>query len=218
MDIGKAFTYVFEDENWLVKILIGGVLMLIPIANLISIGYALQVFRNVAEGQERPLPEWDDWGGYFMKGLMFAIGVLIYALPIIVLFIAVTALGAMTGAKQGEGALSNIASFCILCSLFLAGLYSLALAIWTPGVMIFYALSGEFGAMFRFGEIFNFISTNIGNYLIALVLWFVANFIASFGVILCAVGVAFTSFWAYLVGAHLYGQVWRLSPKQSTVV
>ena len=31
MDIGKAFSYVFEDEGWISKVLIGGLLIWIPI-------------------------------------------------------------------------------------------------------------------------------------------------------------------------------------------
>jgi len=65
MDVGKAFGYVFEDKNWLIKLLIGGILLFIPVVNFIPIGYALTALRNVAEGKESPLPEWDDWGGYF---------------------------------------------------------------------------------------------------------------------------------------------------------
>jgi len=43
-----------------------------------------------------------------------------------------------------------------------------------------------------------------------LIAW-VAGFVAGFGVILCFIGVIFTSFWAQLVSAHVYGQFWRAS-------
>ena len=32
-------------------------------------GYFVRLVRNVARGDERPLPEWDDLGGIFSDGL-----------------------------------------------------------------------------------------------------------------------------------------------------
>lgn len=31
MDVGRAITYVFQDKGWITKVLIGGVLFIIPI-------------------------------------------------------------------------------------------------------------------------------------------------------------------------------------------
>ncbi len=211
MDIGKAFSYVFEDENWLVKVLIGGVLSLIPIVNFIVLGYVIQALRNVADGVEKPLPEWDDWGGYFMKGLMLFLGGLVYSIPLILLVVVSFVAGLIGAGAEEESALSSLAGLCVGCSNCLIWIYALFLNLWLPAVATFYAVYGEFGAMFRFGELFNYIIGNIGNYLIAFVLYLVASFIASLGIILCVIGVAFTSFWAYLVAAHLYGQVWKAS-------
>ena len=35
MDIGKAFSFVFEDERWVSKVLLGGLFMIIPIVNYV---------------------------------------------------------------------------------------------------------------------------------------------------------------------------------------
>ena len=51
MDIGRSFTYMFEDQDWLKKILIGGVVNLIPIVNLAATGYFIEAIKNTAEGQ-----------------------------------------------------------------------------------------------------------------------------------------------------------------------
>ena len=37
MDIGKAFGFVFEDEQWVSKILLGAAIMLIPIFGLFAL-------------------------------------------------------------------------------------------------------------------------------------------------------------------------------------
>jgi hypothetical protein len=78
-----------------------------------------------------------------------------------------------------------------------------------PAAFAQYAIRGEFGAFFRFGDIYKFVKANLGNYIVALLLAYVAQFIASFGVILCCFGVVFTELWAILVGSHLLGQVYR---------
>jgi len=48
MDIGRSFKFMFEDEGWITKILIGGILGLIPIVNFVIYGYQLEVIKNVS--------------------------------------------------------------------------------------------------------------------------------------------------------------------------
>ncbi|NOK63647.1 MAG: hypothetical protein GFH27_549297n11 [Chloroflexi bacterium AL-W] len=69
MNIGKAISYVFEDERWISKVLLGGLIAAIPILNFAAIGYMIKTARNVAYGNPRPLPEWgEDFGDTFMLG------------------------------------------------------------------------------------------------------------------------------------------------------
>ena len=37
MDIGKAFTYMFDDEEWVQKLVIGGLLTLVSVIPLVNI-------------------------------------------------------------------------------------------------------------------------------------------------------------------------------------
>ena len=62
-------------------------------------------------------------------------------------------------------------------------------------------------AGFQFSEIFGIIRANVGNYIIVILLIWVAGLIASLGVILCVIGVIFTQFWSYLVAGNLVGQL-----------
>ena len=81
--------------------------------------------------------------------------------------------------------------------------------VWLPAVLIRFAVKGDFGSMFQFGEIWDFIRANLGDYLLAILIYVVASIIAGFGIIACGIGVLFTSFWAYLVFAFLMGNLWR---------
>ena len=209
MEIGKAFTYVFDDESWITKILIGGILGIIPIVNFAVLGYTVETLRNVTQGMERPLPEWSEFGGKFVKGLVMCIIGFIYTIPIWLLmgcvWTALLAVGGGNGKGEDLIALLLFPLYCIL------GLYGLVLAILSPAILIKYAVTGDLTSAFRFGELFGLISGNLGNYIVALILAWVANVIAGFGVIACGVGWFFTSFWACLVMAHLYGQLHRAS-------
>ena len=72
MEIGKAFTFVTEDEGWIKKLAIGAVFVLVPFLILLVIGYQILIIRNVIDGKDRPLPEWEDFGQLFKDGLIFS--------------------------------------------------------------------------------------------------------------------------------------------------
>jgi hypothetical protein len=78
--------------------------------------------------------------------------------------------------------------------------------------MLFTTTEQRFGAGFEFARIWAFLRANVANYLLAVVVYIVASFLAQFGIILLCIGVFFTSFWAYVVGAYAVAQTYRLSP------
>ena len=209
MDIAKAFTYIFDDESWITKILIGGILGIIPIVNFAVFGYMVETLRNVAQGLERPLPEWSGFGEKFVKGLMVLVIGFIYSIPLFLLmgcfWAATLAVGGAEGNQENLLALLSIVQGCLALP------YGLVIGVLLPAILVNYAVTGELGSAFRFGELFGFITGNLGNYIIAILLTWLAGLIASLGVIACGVGVLFTSFWGNLVMAHLYGQLHRAS-------
>ena len=207
MDIGTAFGYAFEDEDWIVKILIGALFVfLTPLLVGIPfvLGYMVDTVRNVMAGEPRPLPEWSDLGGKFVKGLILSVVAIVYMLPVILLACLLGSVSVVAGNGDGDAMQG-----AILCTQCLASLWGLLVAAVFPAAVIRYAESGEFSAAFRFGEIFSLIAANVGNYIVAVLLGWVASGIAGFGMILCVIGVFFTVFWSYLVMAHLWGQVGR---------
>jgi len=204
MDIGSSFTYMFEDENWIKKLLIGGIVTIIPIVNFAALGYLVQVIRNTRDGHPTPLPEWDQFGAYFMDGLWIFLIILVYMIPVILLACLQGIGTAALGSNKDAESVVGILSACFSC---LMGLWSLVFAVLVPAILIRYAEVGEFMAGFRFSEVFSVITANIGSYIVVLLLMWVASFIGQLGIILCVIGVIFTSFWANLVGGNLIGQL-----------
>ncbi len=204
MDIGSSFTYMFEDENWLKKVLIGGVVAIIPIVNFAAYGYLIQVLRNTRDGQPQPLPEWDQFGQYFMDGLWLFLINLVYSIPLILLA-CLGAVGATVAGNNSDaqGAVSAI-TICLNCVSFL---WSLLIFIITPALWIRFAEVGEFMVGFRFGELFSIITANIGSYVIVLLLLFVIGFIGGLGLLLCVIPVILTAGWAVVAAGNLIGQL-----------
>ena len=218
MDIGRSFKFMFEDEGWITKILIGGILGLIPIVNFVIYGYQLEVIKNVSQDRELPLPDWDDFGGKFIKGLMVVIASFIYSLPLIlvgvVYFVVMMIVGggaASTGSEDMSGAAGGVFAICSIAFYCVAFLYSVIVYgfIFIPGVMR-YAEEEEFGAFFKFGENLRVATSNLGSYIVMLLVIMLAGIVAEVvGVIACGIGILFTIFWAILVSGHLFGQFWK---------
>jgi hypothetical protein len=196
-----------EDKDWLGKILIGGVISIIPIVNFAGQGYWVTTLKNVAEGQDVPLPDWSDFGNLFIRGLLVWVAQFIYVFPLILVWCPFIVIAALTTDRRGEmSAIGVILSLCLAC---MVALYILLVLTILPAAITRYALTGNFTAFFSFGDIVRYIGANLGNYALALIVSLIAVVLAGFGWILCLIGIIFTSFWAQLVYAHLLGQVAR---------
>jgi hypothetical protein len=212
MDFGKAFSFTFEDPDWVKKVLLGGVISLVPILNFASTGYSLEVTRRVIHNDPRPLPEWDDIGGKLVKGLVVAVIGFIYALPLTlmncILQVAMPMLaqsGSSSSGDQMNTAVVALAS-CLGCLMFLYGIF---MGFVLPAAIGNYAAKDQFGAAFRFGEIFGLVQKNLSVYLLVLVIELISGLVAVLGIIACVIGVAFTGFWALLVNGFATGQAYR---------
>jgi hypothetical protein len=214
-DFGKPFTYVFDDPNWIPKILIGGLFYLagfLLIGWFFIFGYVAQTARNVMAGHERPLPEWENIGAFFAEGLRLFAVLLVYILPMIVLAMAFIIPAGVLSSVDHEGAhlLGEGIAGCLSC---LMVPLVLIMMVFAPASMLFAAAEQRFGAAFEFGRIWDFIKANAGNYILAICVYLIARFLAGFGIALLCVGVIFTGFWSFLITAHGFAQVWRLAKR-----
>jgi hypothetical protein len=216
MDIGKAFSYVFEDPEWLKKVGIGGLVSIVPIVNFAAIGYMLTTMKNVADGQAQPLPEWSDFGGFFMKGLYAFVGILVYFLPAIVIYCCVAILtavasGGVSSVNQNAGdAVGTVLALATTCLSCVVGLYSFVAGLTLYAPLTRFAMSNnQLNLFWDFRGNLDFVQKNLGGYFMALLVSWLAYIVGGFGIILCVVGVFFTYFWAGQVAAYLFGQFWK---------
>lgn len=223
MDVGKSFTYMFEDKDWIAKIAIGGIVTLLSIFIIpipLLIGYSLEVIKRVYNGDPSPLPEWNNIGDMFVKGLYACVGGLIWLSPALVLMCCTILAFIPLSGGNGSDSMSGLASALVSCLACLIAIISFAINIfiYAPGTM--FAVNDKVNTFWDFRSIWAFIKANPGNYIIALLLAIVANFIGGLGAIFCLIGAFFTGFWATLVIAHLFGQVARsnLNPTDSNIL
>jgi hypothetical protein len=224
MDFGKAFTFMFQDPNWLAKLGIGTLLVLVGIflspvligfvPLIIVTGYSLVALDNVRLGHEHPLPEWQDWGKFFMLGLKAFVALFIWALPMFIGFVPVLA-GSVLSDNSNSGGAGVISALLIICGSCLMFLWGLFIALLTPAIYARLAATDRFASAFELGRIWEFTRDNLGNVIIAILLVWLAGLIAavlgSLGFLLLCVGAMLTiplaSLWQYLVQAHLFGQI-----------
>jgi hypothetical protein len=209
VDIGKSFGFVFEDEGWVSKVLIGGLVALIPVIGALTVsGYSYKVAQNVARGVERPLPEWNEFGDALARGFYGWVITLVYSLPavlVVVVFALITAGATAARGDRAGGAVAGL-SLCLFPLLFIL---AIVCGIAALTAIARYLATDSFGEAFKFGEIFASLRANIGAWIMLVLVAILAGLASSLGLIACGIGVLFTSFYAQCVIGHALGQTIR---------
>lgn len=160
MNFSRGLSFQREDPEWLKKIGIGALVLLVPILNFAAIGFAMDTLRNIYHGRETPLPTWDELGTLFVRGLLTVLVQLVWMLPIFVLLCPAFVLVSLAAAASGEepGALFAVANICIW------GLYMVVSLALIPLILVAqarYAVSNDFSDAMP-GPVFGEIRRNLG--------------------------------------------------------
>jgi hypothetical protein len=92
MNFKNLLAYPFKDNKSGSKILIGSLLIfsasIIPLLPLmIVLGYIMKIAKRIIDGDgQLSLPEWDNWSDYLKDGFKWFAVLMIYALPLIIIF------------------------------------------------------------------------------------------------------------------------------------
>lgn len=214
MNFGRAFSYVTEDPDWLKKVGIAALVMIIPIiGQIVVIGWALEMTRRVINGEPETLPDWSNFGDYLSKGFQGFVVMFVYLLPVLLISGCMQTLPALMAAAgdnsdtmQMIASVISIVSICVSCFMIL---YEIVIGFVLPAAFGNLAATGEIGAGFRMGEVIGLVRAAPGPYFMALLGAIVAGIIAGLGVIACFIGVLFTAAYSYAVQAHFWGQAYN---------
>lgn len=204
LDIGRALSFMFEDQEWIMKVITAIVIFCLSIFILpyfLLQGYVIEIIRRVGRNEQPELPAWEDWGKYFSEGFMAFIALFIYSLPMMILVCCFMMVIIAAGEEGGD----EVAGFFVLlfcCVMIFAFLFQLGVYLIYYAGLVRYADSGDFNVFFQFGKLWGFVRQNLNNYGLALLITFGTTMVASAVPILGSV-------WALLVTGHLFGQVLR---------
>jgi hypothetical protein len=211
IDIGRSLSFITEDEQWISKVLIGGLILLIPIVGQIAmLGYMIETGQNLTRGREKPLPEWGEFGSKMLMGFHAFLISLVYALPVVLLvFIFVCVIGAMAAGAEGrEEELAGgivAAMFCISPLIIILGLL---IQIATFAGWVRYIRTGaSLGSAFAVGPVWEMLRASPGTWLITFLVYLLFSVLASLGGIACGVGALFTTMYAFIGFGHVLGQL-----------
>ena len=189
-DFVKALKAPLNVNGWFVKLLIGGILLCVPIANFIVIGYCVKYLKKLIN-KEESLPDYGDLGALFVSGFKFFVGSIVYMIPFgLLIFI-----------------LSMLLSKAAVTAAILTLVLELVAGILILPMIINFALDEKILSMVNFENAFNFLKNSIKDFLFMLlyiVLLYVVYFFIIFVCSITLVGVILIPFLAYAMSLSLY--------------
>lgn len=179
MEFLRAFTYMFRDQRWLIKLAETAVLVVlcpVPVIGLLCLcallGYLAAIIHNVSSDYPRPLPEWDHIGEDIGKGAHVLMALAVYHLPPMIVIallyglresLAVSLFGSITF----TGVLAAIMPFLMIYLILAWALLAIGLAQ--------YAESWDSGAFYQVNKLLR----SLGNHGALTLQWLVYSLAAS---------------------------------------
>lgn len=203
MDFVQAFTFPFQDQDWIKKLAITGLISLIPIVGWIAVlGWSLEVARRVIRSEAPVLPDWSNFGGNFSLGIKGTVISVVLSIPLIVLYLPVGVLPLLFD----ENEVATVLTIVSICTGCLALLYSLVVMFTLPAAFGQLAATGSLAEAFKVGRLLSLIRSAPAAHLIVILGLLVSGIVSGLGVIACVIGVLFTLAYSFAANGHLYGQ------------
>lgn len=189
MTIGDSFTWAFKDPQWLSKMLIQGLIALIPIIGWIAmLGWLMMSIDNLRAGKTELPPA----GFHLERGAAIFFVMIIYALVLsipgdifLVLGVIVVAATNQGGSHGAGGSIFIVFAYLLYLAagLFLRYLY--------PALFLNTNRAGFAGGL-DFQKVWRLSTFNVANAIVAALLIWVASIIGGLGVTLCIIPAIFT--------------------------
>lgn len=228
MELGRAFTFATQDPDWLKKIGVAALLMIIPFIGWLAVlGWGLEITRRVIAGEDEMLPDWSNFMDHLVRGLKGFVVTFVLGLPGGLINFCQSSISALTsnpsltenlgsGAATALTSVSGVLALCCGCLGILLGLAATFIAPAALGNMM--AKNGDLQAAFRFNEVIGLLRAGIGPYLMTFLGTIIVGLIVPFGLIACLVGVLATAAWGTTVTSHLYGQAYKAAQGTASVL
>jgi hypothetical protein len=202
--ITEAFTWPFRDPEWVPKVLIIALTLLIPIVGSINgLGWMLASLDRLRAGDETLAPA---NLSYLGRGIRLFAVQLIYGLAIAVIALVIFIPAIVISAQQSEGsantAVIGAAIFLNLLGFSAITLLTLALTFAMPAIVLATDSGGISGGI-QVGAVLRRSRANLSHTLIAGLMLIAASFVGSLGSIACGIGVLVTTAYALAMQAWI---------------
>jgi len=179
VDFLRAFTFVFSDRHWLIKLAKPALLVLLcplPVVGLFCLcallGCLAEIAHNVSNDYPRPLPAWNHIGQDISKGAPVLLALIVYHLPplgliTLLYFLRGSLAVSLFGSLTFTGLLAAIMPFLMIFFAFAWSLLAIGL--------VYYADNWEAGAFFQFSKLLR----SMGRDSVLTAQWLVASLAAS---------------------------------------
>jgi len=188
--LGEAFAFAFRDPKWVEKILLQGLILIIPIVGLIALaGWMLMTFDNIRAGRQELAPA----GFHLGRGVGLFGAWFLYAA---VLSLPGDVLNGVGSGMNTNHALSGSPLSALGSLLGLAGealLYFLL-----PSIIVMTYHRGFSGGM-DFDGVWRLATGNLNSSVMTGLVMFVSGIIAAVGIVACCIGVFLTGAYAAIV-------------------
>ena len=188
--VSDAFGFPFRDPGWVGKIVVQGLILIIPIVGLIATaGWMLMTFDNLRAGRQELAPA----GFHLSRGIGLFGAWLIYA---VVLSIPGDILNGIGSGMNANSDFSGTPFTAIGALLSLAG--QLLMYFLLPSIIVMTYHRGFTGGLDVQG-VWRLATSKMNNSVLAGLMMFVAGIVAALGIVACCVGVFFTGAYAAAV-------------------
>jgi hypothetical protein len=202
--ITDAFVWPVRDPDWPAKLLLTGLILLVPIVGSINgLGWMLAALDRLRAGDEKLPPANFNYLG---RGIRLFVVNLVYVLALAIVVALFFALAVLVLGAEGRGApnpgLVALGLFLNLLAFSGAALGSLALLFAMPAIILATDRGGIVGGL-HVGDVTHRLRESPVNTLIAGLMLVAAGFIGQLGLIACGIGVVFTTAYALAMQAWI---------------
>ncbi len=213
MEFGYAFNYPFKDPDLFKKLIIVGLVTLIPVIGMfVVMGWMIALTRRIIRREEPALLPDLDFSVQLGDGFKAFVVYLVYLAPLFVIY-ALFAIGGIVGSQfiesldmDTQGTIILISTLCLTGFIFL---YTLFVSFIIPAAFAKVATEGSIKAGLQIGEVLATVKASIGSYLLVLVGVILANMIGSLGTVAFFFGWFITYPYSVAVAGVFYGMAYN---------
>jgi hypothetical protein len=202
--IADAFVWPSRDPEWLTKLLIIALTLLIPFVGAINgLGWMLATLDRLRAGEERLAPA---TLRYIGRGFRLFVVNVVYGLAIALVTVVIYVPAVVVASNQSHGsadpAMVSLAILLSVLAFSVATLGSLALNFAMPSIVLGTDRAGIIGGL-NVSAVLGLARANVANTLIAGLMLIAAGFVGSLGLVACGIGVFFTTAYALAMQAWI---------------